>query len=180
MSIKKLLLSAAVVFSAVIGGANAETINLRYVGAVTERAQNDFGISDISGSGVVTFADGLTSVSLSDLTNFSFNLTMDGSGGTDVDSYGLGDIVDPPGFSATLDETGNVTSLTFTTGFGSGGWFYPGQQLSMDLVNGSNTGNFDVGGFSIGTLTADVPEPATLTLMATGLLGMLRIRRKRR
>ena len=174
----KALLGAAALFSTMIGGVRAETIGLSYAGQVTVGAANNWGVTDISGSGVVTFADGMASVGVGDLSNFLFTLTVTGSQYTDVDTYGLSDVSD---FTATLDGAGDVTALSFTTDSGSGSWYYPGQQLSMTLNGDSSTGNFDVGAFSVGALTttASVPEPATMTLMAAGLLGLSGIRRRR-
>jgi hypothetical protein len=174
----KALLGAAALLTVATGSVRAETIGLTYIGQVTPGAQANYGVSGVSGSGIVTFADGLTSVTAADLSDFSFTLTVAGGSGTDIDTYGIGDL---NAFTAALDSAGDVTALSFTTDFGSGSWYYPSQQLSMVLNGDSSTGNFDTGEFAVGTLTttASVPEPATLTLMAGGLLGLARIRRKR-
>ena len=89
-------------------------------------------------------------------------------------------------FTATLSATGQLLAASFTTPFqsGTGSYYYPAQDiLAMTTDGPSGTGDSDVGPFSLGTFTASaeaVPEPTTIALFATGLLGLYRSRRRRR
>jgi hypothetical protein len=183
---KQLLLMTATAVCLSSVAAEATTIDLSYVGTPTYGASEYYGVTAVTGWGTATFATGLTSVTTSELSAFSFHVQVAGSNGTDVNNYTVSDISGTPGFTATLSATGQLLAASFTTPFqsGTGSYYYPAQDiLAMTTDGPSGTGDSDVGPFSLGTFTASaeaVPEPTTIALFATGLLGLYRSRRRRR
>ncbi|GGF22711.1 hypothetical protein GCM10011611_30970 [Aliidongia dinghuensis] len=191
MSVRKFVIGA-VLSAGLCGAARAEIIDLSYVGTPTNIGSSNYGLESASGTGTLAIPDGLTSFSASDVTSFSFSLTLNGNPSgvpvTDTDLYtSRADLLS---LSGTLDAGGNLLSLAFSTATDdSGDFYFPGEVLFMatsSSPNASSTGNFDIGPLDVGTLTASsdpttpVPEPATIVMLGTALLGFAGIRYKRR
>jgi hypothetical protein len=150
-----------------ISWAAADTVSFTYLG------HDVTGIGGTSsGSGSFTFAGGLTTIGLGDLTSFAFsqttNINIPGLPPSVTFSYILPDLVD---FAASL--TGGVlTSLSLHTievpGIPSG--FNPESfNVTSLAVNGAFTATGDIT-LQVGTVTigaATVPEPSSLILFAT-------------
>jgi hypothetical protein len=171
--------------------ARAEVIDLTYVGTPTYNGSS-YGMTDAEGSGILVIPDGATSVTYDDIISFSFTLTLNGLHGdnnpiSDTDTFSTANL-DPansgypsPGFSATLDGSGTLLSMSLVTDTGPDGFWFPNQALDFTLDGDSSTGNFDVGTMSTGTFTAlPTPEPASLTLLGSGLVAALGLRRRKR
>jgi hypothetical protein len=72
-------------------------------------------------------------------------------------------------------------STSLGTDTGPDGFWFPNQALDFTLDGDSTTGDFDVGTMSTGTFTVQAaPEPASLTLLGSGLVAALGLRRRKR
>jgi hypothetical protein len=172
--------------------AQAATINFSYSGveASSQGAKNAI----TSGSGSFSFSDSLTSISLSDLTSFSFSLTttvfinaFPGSPSIATFNYDLSTLTS---FSGSVNPPEFLTSLALATipvnGI-NGSTFNPESFTVQSLQpNGASVSVFQPGfptggAIQIGTVTqvTSVPEPSTVTgiLLFGGFLGAIRFRR---
>ena len=173
-----------------IGAASARagTVSLAYSG----RNQDNSFINAL-GSGSFSFATGATSVTLANLTAFSFGetttLSDPGLSGSSSYAYGLTSLVS---FSATFSATGALTGLSFRTGYAnaSNGFLNPQYFVLSSLrTNGATSyqsgpdGDVTTGTVAAAVVPAAVPEPASLTLVGlavgTGGLAACRARRRR-
>jgi hypothetical protein len=161
------------------GSAHAQTFDMSYTGA---DGGGDY-TTGASGSGSFTL-DGLGNV-----TAFTFTLDQYynnvGTPETDVFTYGLADLSTAPGSSFAATTSGDtVTSLSFLTDQQPGYWTPSSQFQVSDLLSGdAKSFDFDAGNLTVGTLvvSADntpIPEPASMLVLATGLLGLAAARRK--
>jgi hypothetical protein len=190
---KRVMLAAVVlgIGSGIAGRAGAEmVVTFTYSGVGAE----DSGY----GGGSFSFADGLTTVGLADLTSFDFVLHDDATGaGTSSEySFGLGDLTS---FSAALSAGPTLASLSLGTGFvdGSNPAFSPqsftvaslapdGASTSSILVlpppeapiiSLATTGSLTVAGITTGPAA---PEPASLAMgVVASLVGLGIVRRRR-
>jgi hypothetical protein len=176
--------------------ANAATINFSYLGVEPGafRPINSIG----SGSGSFSFADGLTNITQSDLTTFSFTLLFTefvslSTGSSRTYNYGLSTLT---AFSATLGSSSLLTSLalgtigitdTLSTPTSAGtpySFFVESLQTGGAYVSiGNSGGSFPPFIPARGTVTqvANVPEPSAVLgiLLFGGCLGAVRLRRCR-
>jgi hypothetical protein len=171
-----LAVAALGVLAGAAGPAGAGMINFTYAGT---------GAGTATGSGSFTFADGLSTVTLADLTAFSFRQSTNfGDPVVPTFTYGLGDLT---AFAATVGPGPTLTSLSLTTGnvFGnpatnSQGMHFAPQafQITSLATGAASTFNAIVGApVTTGTVTqaapAAVPAPPTLTLAGlAGLIGL--------
>lgn len=179
------LIGAVLIFwllNGAISNVNATTINFDYSGS-----------SVITGSGSFSFTDGLSPVSLADLSSFSLTLIAD---------YGDGDSIKPSfsfnlsnltAFSATLDQNLLLTNLSLSTNTvfsipqtNSFGAFFAPQSFhvtAIDTMGGAYTTSNGFDMTSTGTVTqstsATVPEPSTLSLLSLIMLSFIFKRVKR-
>jgi hypothetical protein len=132
-----------------------------------------------TGFGFITFNHGLKTLSLSNLTAFQFVQTtvFDISGITVTFFYTTNDLID---FSATLAGP-RLTSLSLDTVATPGTIFSAPEAFHVtslfDLDGAYTTGNVGIV-LTQGSVTL-IPEPGTLGLMGTGLIGILALVRKR-
>jgi hypothetical protein len=131
------------------------------------------------GSGSFTFADSPTTLTLADLTSFTFTQTAT----SQVDpshpstyNYALSDLTS---FSATLTPGGLLTGLTLTTDAVGGsnlGFASESFQVTSLATGGAGTFRADVSSgiqLTAGTVTQTVtPEPASLTLLGLGVASL--------
>ncbi len=157
----------------VAGQAGANTIMISYSGT---------GPGSVSmGLGSFSFADGLSTVNLSDLTAFSLSQSFNvGDSVVPEFRYGLGDLT---AFSATLSagqilttlslETGNVLGNPATDSHGRA--FAPQAfKVTSLATGGASTLNLNIDTtITTGTVTqvSAVPEPSTL--ITSGLAGLI-------
>ncbi len=178
---RSLRILVLVVFGAWGASATATIIAFSYTGDGTNLGCS---ICFATGSGSFSFADSPTSVSLGDLTGFTFTQTytdtsIPASGTYD---YGLSDLLS---FTATLDSAQNVTDLALVTQYvlASSGPF-AAQSFVVASVADADTDQCDPtqkGGFcerqrltSGAVTTSVIPEPATIYLLimaAAGIVG---------
>jgi hypothetical protein len=142
------------------------------------------GFHTTTGSGSFSFANGLTTVGLSDLTAFSFTQTEVLGGKSGTFDYGLSDLTS---FSATLGPGPTVTALSLASDFvaqSSGGLLLIDESLSFTglgtneaLILGNKPGvgiiTASTGTVTITSPTTATPEPASLTLLGMGAAGLL-------
>lgn len=163
-----------------ISNVSATTINFDYSGS-----------SVITGSGNFSFTDGLSPVSLADLSSFSLTLIADyGDSVKPSFSFSLPDLT---AFSATLDQNLLLTNLSFSTNnvfsipqtnlFGA---FFAPQSFHVTAINTTGGAFTTSNGFdmtSTGTVTqstsATVPEPSTLSLLSLVMLSFMFRKTKR-
>jgi hypothetical protein len=169
-----LAVAALGVLAGAAGPAGAGMINFTYAGT---------GAGTATGSGSFTFADGLSTVTLADLTAFSFSQSTNfGDPVMPTFTYGLGNLT---AFAATVSPGPTLTSLSLTTGNvfpnpahdSQGRTFAPEAFQVVSLATGG-AGTVSPGGIvTVGTVTqapvAAVPAPPTLTLAGlAGLIGL--------
>jgi hypothetical protein len=159
--------------------ARAGFINFTYAGT---------GAGTATGSGSFSFADGLTKVTLADLTAFSFSQSTNfGDSVVPTFTYGLGNLT---AFAATVGPGSTLTGLSLTTGLvvpnpptDSHGtpFLTESFQVTSLATGGASTSNPGVI-FTTGTVTQGVPAPPTLLLglVGAGVTGVARLRRRGR
>jgi hypothetical protein len=160
--------------------AHAGFINFTYAGT---------GAGTATGSGSFSFADGLTKVTLADLTAFSFSQStiFPGEPVVPTFTYGLGNLT---AFAATVGPGSTLTGLSLTTGLvvpnppnNSQGTPFLSEsfQVTSLATGGASTSNPGVI-FTTGTVTQGVPAPPTLLLglVGAGVTGFARLRRRGR
>jgi PEP-CTERM motif-containing protein len=148
------------------------TVNFTYSGVDV----NEIGATSL-GFGVFAFPKGLKTVSLSDLVFFSFYQTttlLEDQPVSSTFSYGLTNLTD---FSASLFKSTLTLDTVATAGTDLG--FAPESFHIISLApGGAYTASADGATLTVGTVL--VPEPTSIILVSTGLLGIMGRIRKRR
>jgi hypothetical protein len=158
------------------GVARASTITFTYNGA----GSPDFDPGAMAaGSGFFTIDDSNDPAGIGDLSNFSFSLSVAYGGYTDTYTYGLSDLTS---FQANFTG-GALTDLALTTDHQPAAYNWNEGFNVTDLGAGdAYTDDGDGDQVSIGTVTvgeSSTPEPTSLALIASGLLGLAAARRRR-
>lgn len=186
---KTSITAVAVALVALSGAASAQitTVNFAYSGTDTNISYPAIS----AGTGSFSFASGLTSVGLSDLTAFSFTTTRDipTFGFTSTFSYGLSDL---SAFAGSFTLSGDINALslrtfersaTFSNGSGSGAGF-----RITSWSTALNSGPADVfytdslnmiTNLTSGTVTVTSVVPAPGAAVMLGLGGLIASRRRR-
>jgi MYXO-CTERM domain-containing protein len=173
---RRVMLAAAVLslMASTAGGARAGTIvSFSYSGRGGPDDEGFF----TTGTGSFSFASGLSTVGLSDLTSFAFSLEENNPPTPlNIANFGLTDLTS---FSASVGPGETLTSLTLQTSAvqGSDQTTYPREFSISSLNPPSAFTHLDFFGFSVfltsGTVTissVSVPEPSTFTLAVLGAL----------
>ncbi len=173
----RLALTVALITGMGVARAGSTTLNLAYYDVTLLNSD----ATSESGTGSVSFADGLISITGGDLTGFSFALSLDGPSGTEVITFGQPDL---GSFTATLDPAGVLTALTFYTSGRPSRYAINGDAVEDIVVNGLGAGqgathNGVVVSFGdvAGVL---VPEPPGGIIIGLGLAGCVVVRRRNR
>lgn len=163
-------------------GVQAATVSLGYEGAAPQGQWTMAPGAVAKGSGSLSFKQNNGTVSLEDLSDFSFVLTFTYKGVSDVFNISLSDLLE---FSATLTD-GQFSAFSLLTDHMDATHHW-GMALEVsDLsVIGASTYNFDIpGNLSIGQFSAtlqpsgELPEPGALSLvLAAGVAGVALRRR---
>jgi hypothetical protein len=173
---RRMMLAAAVLslLAATAGQARAgTTVSFSYSGRGGPDDEGFF----TTGTGSLSFASGLSTVGLSDLTSFAFSLEENNPPTPlNIANFGLTDLTS---FSASVGPGPTLTSLALQTSAvqGSDQTTYP-REFSISSLNPSVAfTHFDLFGFPIfltgGTVTitsVSVPEPSTFNLAVLGAL----------
>ncbi len=157
--------------------APAQTFDLSFNGTDTTGG----GTNGTTATGSFTLdsaADG--TYALADVTGFTLTMTEPSAAGTDVFTFGLGDLI-------SLDATvagGSITAFDLMTDVQMATYNYNEGLWVMDLgVNDTTAYNFDLP-VAVGTIEVTpapaVPEPAAMAVFAAGLAGLTVLRRRAR
>jgi hypothetical protein len=125
---------------------------------------------------------GLNSSSASDTMTFAFTAPVSAVGG--FINYNPGPNTTTPTIAVydTLGQLIENATLSFNTGGGlNSGFFYGFQETTANIGSFTLTGNY-IGITNLTTSTAVVstPEPASIALLASGILGFAATRRKKK
>jgi hypothetical protein len=157
------------------GTGRAGMISFSYTGSGMFQLHGVRNQDSVSGTGSFSFAGNLTTVTLSDLTSFSFTFTDNSTlGDMSTFTYGLSDLTS---FSADVGPGSSVTSLALTTDFkaGTDSNFFPESFTITSLGIGDASTFASVSNLTVttGTVTIGTPEPASLTLLGLGAAGLV-------